>query len=139
MLLQALILLRLSHALLLAAVLVGGGGRELGAGLCAVLVVLIVLVLGIDGLLDVSSQHFVLQLLFGLFQVLLHCGGLRTTQQAHVNTRLRLTLSSELSALRIWMFGLILVVMVVIVIVGQTDRQTGVRNNSRSSKNSSME
>lgn len=77
MLLQAFVLLRLSHALLFAAVLVGGGSRELGAGLGAVLVVLVVLVLGVDGLLDVSCQHFVFQLFFGLLQVLLHHGSLR--------------------------------------------------------------
>lgn len=76
MFLQALVLLRLGHALLFAAVLVGGGGRELGAGLGAALVVFVVLVLGVEGLLNVSNHDFAFELLFGLLQVLLHRGSL---------------------------------------------------------------
>lgn len=76
MFLQALVLLRLGHALLFAAVLVGGGGRELGAGLGAALVVFVVLVLGVEGLLNVRDHDFVFELLFGLVQVLLHRGSL---------------------------------------------------------------
>lgn len=74
MFLQALVLLRLGHALLLAAVLERDVRRKLGAGLGAALVVLIVLV---ERLLDVSHHHLVSELLFGLLQVLLHRGGLR--------------------------------------------------------------
>lgn len=80
MFLQALVLLRLGHALLFAAVLVGGGGRELGTGLGAALIVFVVLVLGVEGLLNVSNHDFVFELLSGLLQVLLHGGSLGDTQ-----------------------------------------------------------
>lgn len=74
MLLQTFVLLGLRHALLFAAVLVRGGGREVGTGLGAALVVLFVIVLGIEGLLDIDD--FVFKFFFGLLQILLHHGGL---------------------------------------------------------------
>lgn len=76
MFLQALVLLRLGHALLFAAIHVVGGSRELSTGLGAALVVFVVLILGVEGLLNVSNHDFVFELLFGLLQVLLHRGSL---------------------------------------------------------------
>lgn len=102
MFLQALVLLRLGHALLLAAVLVGGGVRELGAGLGAALVVFVVLVLGVEGLLNVSDHDFAFELLFGLLQVLLHRGSLggggggRYRKQDEKNSEISLCSNTEI-------------------------------------------
>ncbi|TNN47794.1 hypothetical protein EYF80_041991 [Liparis tanakae] len=70
---QPLVLLGLGQPLLLAAVAHRARGGELGAGLGAALVRLVVLVhVGVDRVLDVDALELSLQLLFGALQVRFH-------------------------------------------------------------------